>query len=95
VIARHLTEESLWQLVLLASKTGHVLDRAISSGEPAHVAKYAFQLAQSFNNFYHEHSVIAEKDEQRRNLLSWLTLYVRDQLLSAMRVLGIEQPPYM
>jgi arginyl-tRNA synthetase len=94
-ITQYVAEESLWQVVLLASKTDNVLERAISSGEPAHVAKYAFQLAQSFNNFYHEHSVIAEKDEQRRNLLLWLTLYVRDQLLSTMRVLGIEQPQYM
>jgi arginyl-tRNA synthetase len=95
VITRYLAEESLWQLLLLASKTDNVLERAISSGEPAHVAKYAFQLAQSFNNFYHEHSVIAEREEQRRNLLLWLTLYVRDQLVSTMLVLGIEQPQYM
>jgi arginyl-tRNA synthetase len=94
-ITRYLAEESLWQVLLLASKTDNVVERAISSGEPAHVAKYAFQLAQSFNNFYHEHSVIAEPGEQRRNLLLWLTVYVRNQLVSTMRVLGIEQPPYM
>ena len=56
------------------------------AGEPAHVAKYAFQLAQSFNNFYHEHSVIAEEDADRRALFLWLTGYVHDQLLS---VLGV------
>ncbi len=94
-IARYLADESLWQLLLLASKTDSVVERAISSGEPAHVAKYAFQLAQAFNNFYHEHSVIAEADEQRRNLLLWITIYVRDQLMSTMRILGIEQPRYM
>ncbi len=95
IVTRILAEESLWQVLLLASKSDNVLERAISSGEPAHVAKYAFQLAQTFNNFYHEHSVIAEPDEQRRNLLLWLTLFVRDQLVSTMRVLGIEQPQYM
>jgi arginyl-tRNA synthetase len=94
-ITRELGEESLWQLVLLASKAASMLERAILSGEPAHVAKYASQLAQGFNNFYHEHSVIAERNEQRRNLLLWLTVYVRDQLLSTMRVLGIQQPQYM
>jgi arginyl-tRNA synthetase len=88
-------EESLWQVLLLASKSDNVLERAISSGEPAHVAKYAFQLAQSFNNFYHEHSVIAEPEPRRRAVLLWLTQYVRDQLLATMRVLGIEQPVYM
>jgi arginyl-tRNA synthetase len=88
-------EESLWQLLLLASKTDSAVERAITSGEPAHVAKYAFQLAQSFNNFYHEHSVLAEADAGRQNLLLWLTQYTRGQLAATLRVLGIEQPAYM
>jgi arginyl-tRNA synthetase len=88
-------EESLWQLLLLASKTDSAVERAITSGEPAHVAKYAFQLAQSFNNFYHEHSVLAEADARRQNLLLWLTQYTRGQLAATLRVLGIEQPAYM
>ena len=88
-------DETLWQLLLLASKSGYVLERAIASGEPAHVAKYAFQLAQSFNNFYHEHSVIAEADPDRRAALLWLTTFVREQLTAILQVLGIEQPDYM
>ena len=87
--------DDLWQLLLVSSKAGSAVERAIAAGEPAHVAKYAFQLAQSFNNFYHEHSVIAEQDPERRAILLWLTGYVRDQLLSILDVLGIAQPPYM
>jgi arginyl-tRNA synthetase len=71
------------------------VERAIASGEPAHVAKYAFQLAQSFNNFYHEHNVLAEKDLEQRNALLWVTEYVRGQLEKTLHVLGIEQPAYM
>jgi len=95
VLHRGLQDESLWQLLLLASKTDVAIERAITSGEPAHVAKYAFQLAQSFNNFYHEHSVLAEADVGRQNLLLWLTQYTRGQLAVTLRVLGIEQPAYM
>jgi arginyl-tRNA synthetase len=87
--------EDLWQLVLLASKAAAAVERAISAGEPAHVAKYAFQLAQNFNNFYHEHNVMNEKDLDRQTLLLWLTSYVRDQLLKTLSVLGIQQPAYM
>jgi len=87
--------EDLWQLLLLASKSDSAVERAIAAGEPAHVAKYAFQLAQSFNNFYHEHAVITEEDAGRRALLLWLTQYVREQLLATLNVLGIEQPEYM
>ena len=87
--------ENLWQLLLLASKSDSVIERSIASGEPAHVAKYAFQLAQAFNIFYQEQPVIAEQDIEKRNVLLWLTEYVRSQLLSTLSVLGIEQPEYM
>jgi arginyl-tRNA synthetase len=87
--------ENLWQVLLLASKSGSAVERAITSGEPAHVAKYAFQLAQAFNNFYHDQPVISEENERRRIALLWLTSYVRQQLLSTLQVLGIEQPQYM
>jgi arginyl-tRNA synthetase len=87
--------EDVWQLLLIASKTLTAVERAISSGEPAHVAKYAFQLAQSFNNFYHEHNVLAEKDLDQRNALLWVTDYVRGQLEKTLHILGIEQPAYM
>ena len=95
VLAQCLETEDLWQLLLLASKAGSAVERAVTSGEPAHVAKYAFQLAQSFNNFYHEHSVIAEENAERRALLLWLTTFVRQQLLKTLAVLGIRQPAYM
>ena len=95
LLAEHLQTEDLWQLVLLASKADNALERAIHSGEPAHVAKYAFQLAQAFNAFYHDYRVIAEKESGRQAVLLWLTRYVREQLLGTLQVLGIEQPPYM
>src|SRR5439155_378911 len=62
LLGRCFESEELWQLLLLASKAESVVERSIASGEPAHVAKYAFQLAQMFNNFYHGQSVIGEED---------------------------------
>ncbi len=94
-LKRCFDSEDLWQLLLLASKMDSAIERAIASGEPAHVAKYAFQLAQTFNNFYHQHTVIAEEDFERRAVLLWLTQYVRDRLLATLNVLGIRQPEYM
>ncbi len=95
VLQECMSSEDVWQLVLIASKTLTAVERAIQSGEPAHVAKYAFQLAQSFNNFYHEHNVLAEKDVARRHALLWVTHYVQQQLERTLQVLGIEQPAYM
>ena len=95
LLEEHLETEALWQLLLLASKADNAVERAIHSGEPAHVAKYAFQLAQEFNAFYHDYRVIGEKDSGRQAVLLWLTRYVREQLLGTLRVLGIDQPSYM
>jgi arginyl-tRNA synthetase len=95
LLEEHLQTEDLWQLLLLASKADSAIERAIHSGEPAHVAKYAFQLAQEFNAFYHDYRVIGEKDSGRQAVLLWLTRYVREQLLGTLQVLGIDQPPYM
>ena len=39
------------QLLLAASKADSAVERAATAGEPAHGAKYAFQIAQTFNNF--------------------------------------------
>jgi arginyl-tRNA synthetase len=95
VFAELLQDDGLWQMLVTASKTSSAIERAISSGEPAHVAKYGFQLAQAFSNFYHEYQVINEPNQTRRTVLLWMTDYVRAQLVETLKVLGIEQPSYM
>jgi arginyl-tRNA synthetase len=92
---RHLALEDFWQLVLAISKADSAVEWAIASGEPAHVAKYAFQLAQAFNNFYHEYPVLHEQDRERKTFLLWMTDYFRSQLERTLEVLGIEVPAYM
>ncbi len=94
-MGRQLQDEDIWQLVLSISKAGSALTRAISSGEPSHVARYAFQLAQAFSNFYHEYPVLQEPNPERRTFLLWLTDYFRRQLERTLSVLGIEVPEYM
>jgi arginyl-tRNA synthetase len=94
-IARQLASEDFWQLLLMASKSDSAVERAIASGEPAHVAKYAFQLAQAFNNFYHGYQVLSEENREKRVFLLWMTDYVRGQLARTLDVLGITVPEYM
>ncbi len=94
-MARQLEAEDCWQLLLAASKVGSAVDRAISSGEPAHVARYAFQLAQAFSNFYHEYPVLSETVAEKKIFLLWMTDYFRRQLERTLNVLGIEVPEYV
>ena len=94
-LGRQLRLEDFWQLLLIASKADSAIERAVASGEPAHVAKYAFQLAQAFNNFYHEYPVLTETDREKRSFLLWMTDYFRAQLERTLGVLGIAAPEYM
>jgi arginyl-tRNA synthetase len=84
-----------WELVLLAGSLGSQVDAAVAAQEPAFVAKYAFQLAQQFNMFYHKHHIISEQDPVKQNFLLRLTALVETQLVSALKLLGIEAPEKM
>jgi len=94
-MGRQLAAEDFWQLLLAASKADTAIAQAVATGEPAHVAKYAFQLAQAFNAFYHDYPVIHERDPEKKTFLLWMTGYVRRQLERTLTVLGIDIPPYM
>ena len=94
-LGRQLASEDFWQLLLAAGKTDSALERAIASGEPSHLARYAFQVAQAFNNFYHEYPVLAEEDREKRTFLLWMTDFFRTQLEQTLSILGISVPQYM
>ena len=86
---------SLWELLLAAGSLEYAVEAAIATQEPAFKAKYAFQLAQAFNNFYHKHHILSETDEQKRAFLLRLTEFVEAQLVRALGLLGIEAPEKM
>lgn len=94
-MGRQLAFEPFWQLLLAASKRGKSLEVALGSGEPAQVAKYAFQLAQAFNAFYHDYPILAEENPEKRTFLLWLAVYFREELEKVLEILGIPVPAYM
>ena len=87
--------DGLWELLLQAGMLDFASDAAIGAQEPAFVAKYAFQLAQGFNNFYHKHHILSEADAEKRAFLLALTEIVERQLVRALELLGIEAPERM
>ncbi|MFN0104345.1 MAG: arginine--tRNA ligase [Bryobacteraceae bacterium] len=95
VCARLLDEEDLWQFLLAVSRTDQAIASALAAGEPAHMARYAFQLAQQFANFYHDYPVIQEADAEKRVFLLWLTVKFRAQLERTLHILGIDVPAFM
>ena len=87
--------DDLWDLLLLAGSLGARVEAAISAQEPAIVARFAFELAQAFNNFYHKHPILTEEDSERRAFLLRLTGIVHDQLVAALALMGITAPEKM
>ena len=86
---------SLWETWLLASRLTALIEQAIATAEPAYLARYAFQLAQQFNNFYHRHHVLSETDPTRRAFLLATAAVARREMVRALGYLGIEAPPVM
>jgi arginyl-tRNA synthetase len=87
--------DDLWEVALLAGSLDAQVATALSALEPAFMAKYAFELAQAFNLFYHRHHVISETDAAKRNFLLRLSRLVERQLVTALDLLGIEAPEKM
>jgi arginyl-tRNA synthetase len=87
--------DDLWDLVLLAGSLDSRIDAAVGAQEPAFLARYAFELAQAFNVFYHKHHILSEEDPERRAFLLCLTSLVREQLVTTLGLLGITAPEKM
>jgi arginyl-tRNA synthetase len=94
-LGRQLELEDFWQVLLAASKADSAIAAALGAGEPAHVARYAFQLAQAFSNFYEKHPIIHEDNREKKVFLLWMTDFFRRQMERTASVLGIEIPAYM
>ena len=87
--------DTIWEVLLASGSLDYAVDAAIGVQEPAFVSKYAFQLAQAFNNFYHKHHILSETDEGKRAFLLGLTELVERQLVLALGLLGIAAPEKM
>jgi arginyl-tRNA synthetase len=85
----------VWSLIMLAQRLEEVVTQCRSSEEPANLAKYAFNLAKSFNLFYHRHRILAEADELKKAILIAAADIARRQLTAALNILGITVPERM
>jgi arginyl-tRNA synthetase len=84
-----------WEMTLLTAQLEMIVDQAIASQEPAGLAKYAFRLAQAFNNFYHRFHILSEPDADRQQFLLYLVHLVNQTLTLALGLMGIEIPERM
>jgi len=84
-----------WELWFAASKLDSIVELCIATTEPAYAAKYVFQLAQLFNNFYHRHHILTEPDEAKKQFLLATVAVVTHSLAQALDMMGITVPRVM
>ena len=87
--------DDLWELALLAGSLDARIDAAVAAQEPAFLARFAFEMAQAFNVFYHKHHILSEEDAEKRAFLLRLTSLVREQLVKVLGLMGITAPEKM
>jgi arginyl-tRNA synthetase len=87
--------DEIWQLWLTAGQLTSIVQQCIATTEPAYAAKYAFQLAQQFNNFYHKHHILTEADQARKLFLLATAAVVSRSLTQCLELMGITVPPVM
>jgi arginyl-tRNA synthetase len=88
-------DDELWELWLRAGQLSTLVEQCIATTEPAYAAKYAFQLAQQFNNFYHKHHILTEEDQARKRFLLATAAVVRRALVRSLALMGIDAPAVM
>jgi arginyl-tRNA synthetase len=86
---------ALWALVLEAARLDEIVDQVVRTLEFSVLAKFAFGLAQAFNAYYHRFPILNEAETDRREWRAAGVLYVRNQLASALGLMGIDVPPRM
>ncbi len=84
-----------WGLARECARLGEVVADSVEKCEMSGIARHAFTLAQTFNNFYHRFPVLAEEDLAARRRRILLVELFRRTMGRALGLMGVEVPPRM
>jgi len=84
-----------WDLILYAAQFDEYVLHSIYALEFSHLAKFAFNLCQKTNAYYHLYSILGETDPELRKIRIMTVFYVREILRSALALMGIPLPEKM
>jgi arginyl-tRNA synthetase len=88
-------QADFWDLVLYGSQLEEEVLRSVKSLEFSHLAKFAFILCQKFNTYYHQYPILAEENKRVRAVRLLTIRYIKEQLKSALALMGIPLPGRM
>ena len=92
VVEMHEKEKELIKQLQLYPE---VIQQAASSYSPALLANYIYELVRAYNSFYQSVPILAEIEEDKRQLRVQLSRKVGVVIQSAFKLLGIEVPDRM
>ena len=82
-------------LMLSVSRFNGVVENAFEEKAPHKICAYIYELANEFNNFYHETKILSEQDEARKASYLALLDLVREVLETCIDLLGFSAPERM
>ncbi len=88
-------EDKEQQLILLLTEFPNVIKAAGEEFSPALIANYIYDLVKEYNQFYHDHSILREENEDKKLLRLVLSESVANVIKSGMKLLGIDVPERM
>jgi arginyl-tRNA synthetase len=92
--ALSLSEKEI-SLVQMLADFPAIVKEAGDEYSPAVVANYVYDLAKEYNQFYHDHSMLKEENEQLRAFRLTLSRNIAKVIKTGMSLLGIEVPERM
>jgi arginyl-tRNA synthetase len=87
--------DELWSLAFTCTGLSLVAGEVVRSEEPALLARFAFQLAQKFNAFYHRYPIWRESDATKKALRLFVVQIFRKQMTVALELMGVPVPARM
>ncbi len=82
-------------LMLELTRFGSVIENAYEELAPHKICAYIYDLANAFNKFYHETSILGTEDEVQKNSRIQLLILTRRVLETCIDLLGFEAPERM
>ena len=83
------------ELIKALAEFPNVVAAAGQNFAPSFIAAYAYELAKTFNGYYHDHSILREEDSAKRAMRLQLAAVVAQVIRKSMSLLGIEVPERM
>lgn len=82
-------------LMLRTARFSEVMENAFAETAPHKICQYIYELANSFNSFYHDTKILSEENSERKESYIALISLTKRVLEACIHVLGFEAPDRM